>query len=38
VYSGALKPILAAFMENEELSSEDIEELRRILEEKGRRH
>ena len=37
VYSGALKPILAAFMENEELSSEDIEELRRILQEKGRR-
>jgi len=32
VYRGALHPILAAFMENEELSPEDIEQLERILE------
>ena len=32
VYRGALHPILAAFMENEELSPEDIEQLKRILE------
>jgi len=37
VYRGALKPILSAFMENEELSPEDIEELKRILDKKGRK-
>jgi BlaI family penicillinase repressor len=37
VYRGALKPILAAFMENEELSPEDIEELKRILDKKERK-
>jgi len=35
VYRGALNPILAAFMENEELSPEDIKQLKRILEKKG---
>jgi BlaI family penicillinase repressor len=33
VYRGALNPILAAFTENEELSPEDIKQLKRILEE-----
>ena len=37
VYSGALNPILSAFMENEELSPEDVEELKRVLRKKGRR-
>jgi BlaI family penicillinase repressor len=37
VYSGALNPILSAFMENEELSPEDIEALKRILKKKGRK-
>ena len=37
VYSGALNPILSAFMENEELSPEDIEALKRILQKKGRK-
>jgi BlaI family penicillinase repressor len=36
VYRGALTPILSAFMENEELSPEDVEELRRILRKKGK--
>lgn len=36
VYRGALTPILSAFMENEELSSEDVEELKRILRKKGK--
>ena len=34
VYSGALKPMLAAFIEDEKLTKEDIDELKRILEEK----
>jgi BlaI family penicillinase repressor len=37
VYRGALTPILSAFMENEELSPEDAEELKRILQKKERR-
>jgi len=37
VYRGALNPILSAFMENEELSPEDIEALKRILQKKGRK-
>lgn len=37
VYRGALTPILSAFMENEELSPEDVEELKRILRKKGRK-
>ena len=32
--TGALKPMLAAFIENEELSAGEIDELKRILEEK----
>ena len=36
VYRGALQPILSAFIENEELSPEDIEALKRILQKKGR--
>ena len=37
VYRGALNPILSAFIENEELSPEDIEALERILRKKGKR-
>ena len=37
VYRGALTPILSAFMENNELSPEDAEELKRILRKKGRK-
>ncbi len=37
VYRGALTPILSAFMENEELSPEDAEELKRILRKKGKK-
>lgn len=37
VYRGALNPILSAFIENEELSPEDIEALKRILQKKGKR-
>jgi len=37
VYRGALTPILSAFMENNELSPEDVEELKRILRKKGRK-
>jgi len=36
VYRGALNPILAAFMENERLSPEDIKQLKRILDEQGK--
>jgi len=36
VYGGALKPMLAAFLENEDLSSQDIKELKGILERKER--
>ncbi|UCG57351.1 MAG: BlaI/MecI/CopY family transcriptional regulator, partial [Phycisphaerales bacterium] len=35
VYGGAAKPMLAAFIENEHLSRDDVEELRRILDKKG---
>jgi BlaI family transcriptional regulator, penicillinase repressor len=34
VYGGAIKPMLAAFLEEENLSPEDIKELKRILGEK----
>ncbi|MHC4087545.1 MAG: BlaI/MecI/CopY family transcriptional regulator [Planctomycetota bacterium] len=37
VYRGALNPILSAFIENEELSPEDIKALKRILQKKGRK-
>ena len=36
VYGGAVRPMLAAFIEEEELSAEDIAELKRILNNKGR--
>ena len=36
VYGGAMKPMLAAFLENEDLSPEEIKDLKRILEKKGR--
>ena len=36
VYGGALKPILAAFIEEESLSPEDIADLKRLLDEKER--
>jgi BlaI family penicillinase repressor len=35
VYGGAARPMLATFIENEDLSAEDIEELKRILDKKG---
>jgi BlaI family penicillinase repressor len=34
VYGGTMKPMLAAFLEDAELSEEDISELKRILEQK----
>jgi BlaI family transcriptional regulator, penicillinase repressor len=37
VYGGALKPILVDFLEDADLSPEDVEELKRILD-KGGRH
>ncbi len=36
VFGGALKPMLVAFLEEEKLSREEIEELKRILEERER--
>jgi len=35
VYGGAARPMLAAFLEDAELSAEDIAELKQILEQKG---
>lgn len=37
VYGGAAKPMLAAFLENEDLSPEDIKDLKRILDKKRRK-
>lgn len=36
VYGGALQPMLAQFLEEEDLTPEEVAELRRILDEKGR--
>lgn len=36
VFSGALKPMLVTFLQEEKLSPEEIEELKRILEERER--
>jgi BlaI family penicillinase repressor len=36
VYGGTMKPMLAAFLEDAELSAEDIAELKKILEQKGK--
>jgi BlaI family penicillinase repressor len=36
VYGGTMKPMLAAFIEDADLSAEDISELKRILEQKER--
>jgi BlaI family penicillinase repressor len=36
VYGGSLKPLLVRFLEDEDLKKEDIEELKRILEQKGK--
>lgn len=36
VYDGATKPMLAAFLENEDLSPADIKDLKRILDRKRR--
>lgn len=36
VYGGTTKPMLAAFLEDAELSPEDVAELKRILEQKGK--
>ena len=35
VYGGTVKPMLAAFLEDAELSAEDISELKKILEQKA---
>ncbi|MBW8034919.1 MAG: BlaI/MecI/CopY family transcriptional regulator [Planctomycetes bacterium] len=35
IRTSTLKPMLAAFLEDEDLSKEEIEELKKILEEKG---
>ena len=36
VYGGAMKPMLAAFLESEDLSPEEIKDLKHILDKKGR--
>lgn len=36
VYGGSLRPMLAAFLRDHDLSPEEISELKRILDEKGR--
>ena len=36
VYGGTMKPMLAAFLEDADLSAEDISELKKILEQKGK--
>ena len=36
VYDGATKPMLASFLENEDLSPKDIKDLKQILNRKGR--
>ena len=36
VYDGSLRPMLAAFLQEQDLSPEEIAELKRILDEKGR--
>ena len=36
VYGGAMQPMLAAFLEQEKLSQEEVKELKHILEKKGR--
>ena len=35
VYGGTLKPMLASFLEEEDLSAEEIEELKQMLDERG---
>lgn len=35
VFGGAMKPMLATMVENEDLSKEEIEELKRLLDKKG---
>ena len=37
VYGGSLKPMLAGFLEGEDLSQEEIEDLKRILEERSKK-
>jgi BlaI family penicillinase repressor len=37
VYGGSLKPMLAQFLEEESLSAEELAELRRLLDERGRK-
>lgn len=36
VFGGAVKPLLVHFMEKEQLSSEDLDELRKILRQRGK--
>ena len=35
VFDGAVRPMMAAFLENEDLSADDVKELKRILNKKG---
>lgn len=37
VYGGSLKPMLAGFLEHEDLSREEIDDLKRILEERSKK-
>ena len=37
VYGGAMKPMLAQFLEDADLSAEDVADLKKILEQKGRK-
>jgi BlaI family transcriptional regulator, penicillinase repressor len=37
VYGGAIKPMLATFIEHEDLTPDDIAELKRLLDKKGRK-
>ena len=37
VYGGALKPMIAAFLENEDITAEDLKEFRDIIDKKGSR-
>ena len=36
VYGGALRPMLATFLEDADLSPEEVEELKRVLDERGK--
>ncbi len=38
VFGGAMKPMIATFIDNAKLSAKDIEELKQILDAKGKKH